>query len=326
MKKVGFTLMVLFLLLGSMTMVFAGGQKEAAEGGEKPLEIVFVTPLIAHPVWDVARAGFEDALAEFGVKGQYVGPQGIDPADMVNQIEIALASGADGIITMPIAPTAMRPAFQKCAEKGVPVIFVGAEDPESESLAFIGTNEANLGKMGAEGIKEYFAARGNPPLKAHILQSTMDASFAIKARDGYLEAMKDYEGGFEMVLNEACNSDMVIAMDKYTAAFRAYPEINLVIGVCGEAGPAAAKVVKEMGRDDITIIAIDDVAETMDWVKEGTIYGTMAQNFYKMGNYGVELLVDYLRDGKEPDQYSNDSGSIFVTKDNMSTYEAALKE
>ena len=79
-------------------------------------------------------------------------------------------------------------------------------------------------------------------------------------------------------------------------------------------------------KDDITIIAIDDVAETMDWLNEGTIYGVMAQNFYKMGNYGVELLVDYIKNGKEPPQYLNDSGSIFVTMDNIDTYSEALKE
>ncbi len=325
MKKVVITLLVVVNLLFGMTAVFAGGGTEAE--GEKPLNIVFVTPLVAHPVWDVAREGFEDALAEFGVEGSYVGPLGIDPVDMVNQIELALIAGADGIITMPIAPTAMRPAFKKAAEKGVPVVFVGSVDPESESIAFIGTDEANLGRMGAEGIKEYFSAMGNPPLKAHILQSTMDASFANKARDGYLAAMKDYKGGFEMVVNEPCNSDMVIAMQKYEAAFKAYPEINLVIGVCGEAGPAAAKVVNEMGlRDKMTIIAIDDVAETMDWLKDGSIYGVMAQNFYKMGNYGVELLVDYINEGKKPGNYLNDSGSIFVTKDNIDSYQAALKE
>ncbi|TFG61660.1 MAG: sugar ABC transporter substrate-binding protein [Spirochaetales bacterium] len=328
-RKVLVALFVALFVLGSMVSVFAAGKQEPAGAmkAEKKLNLVFVTPLIAHPVWDVARAGFEDGLKQYGVTGQYVGPQGIDPAEMVNQIELALVSGADGIISMPIAPTAMRPVFKKAAEKGVPVIFVGAEDPESTALAFIGTNEANLGKMGAEGIKKYYAAKGNPPLFAYIQQSTMDASFAIKARDGYLAALKDYAGGFKMVLNEPNNSDMVTAMQKMETAFKAYPEINLVIGVAGEVGSAAAKVVKEMGlQSKITIIAIDDIAETMDWLKQGVITGVMAQNFYKMGNLGVKFLVDYLKDGKKPAQFSNDSGSIFVTKDNITTYTEALKK
>jgi ABC-type sugar transport system substrate-binding protein len=296
-----------------------GGTAFAAS---KKLSLVFVTPLIAHPVWDVARAGFETAAKDLGFEGQYVGPQGIDPADMVNQIELAIAQKVDGIITMPIAPTAMRPVFKKAAQAKIPVVFVGAEDDQSTSLAFIGTNEAQLGAQGAKAIKERFV---NKPLNAIVLQSTMDASFAIKARDGYLAAMKDYKGAFKMVLNESCNSDMQIAMQKFEAAFKAYPEINLVIGVCGEAGPAAAKVIKENKLEKkITVVAIDDVAETMSLVKEGAIWGTMAQNFYKMGYLGSQILVDYVTKGKKPASYKNDSGSIFVTKDNMETYKATL--
>jgi len=317
MKKLVAFLVVCVLVVGVVTF---GSLARA----EEPLKITFVTPLVAHPVWDVARAGFEDGARDFNFIGQYVGPQGIDPAEMVNQIEIALVSGVDGIITMPIAPEAMRPAFKKCEDAGVPVVFVGAEDDESTALAFIGTNEADLGRQGAKALMELM---NGEPIKAHILQSTMDASFAIKARDGYLDALKDYSGGFEMVLNEPCNSDMMIAMEKYQNAFMAHPEINVAIGVCGEAGPAAAKVIKEMGLvGKITIIAIDDVEETMDFVKDGTIAGTMAQNFYKMGYLGGELLVDKIRNGNNPASFSNDSGCIFVTKDNFDTYTEALKK
>lgn len=293
----------------------------SAFAAPKKLNLVFVTPLIAHPVWDVARAGFEAAAKDLGFNGQYVGPQGIDPAEMVNQIELAIASKVDGIITMPIAPTAMRPVIKKAAQAKIPVVFVGAEDPESTALAFIGTNEAELGKQGGNAIKARF---GNKPLRAIVMQSTMDASFAIKARDGYLAALKDYPD-FKMVTNEACNSDMQIAMDKFQASFKAYPEINLVIGVCGEAGPAAAKVIKENKlQNKITVVAIDDVAETTALIKDGSIWGTEAQNFYKMGNLGAKILVDYITKGIKPASFKNDSGSIFVTKDNMESYKASL--
>ena len=313
MKKL-FWFLVAVAALG---LVFGG----SAFAAPKKLNLVFVTPLIAHPVWDVARAGFEAAAKELGFEGQYVGPQGIDPADMVNQIELAIASKVDGIITMPIAPTAMRPVFKKAAQAKIPIVFVGAEDPESTALAFIGTNEAELGKQGGNAIKAKF---GSKPLRAIVLQSTMDASFAIKARDGYLAALKDYPD-FKMVTNEACNSDMVIAMQKFEAAFKAYPEINLVIGVCGEAGPAAAKVIKENKLEKrITVVAIDDVAETMALIKDGSIWGTEAQNFYKMGYLGSKILIDYITKGIKPAKYINSSGSMFVTTANMDTYKAAL--
>ncbi|MGA2547327.1 MAG: substrate-binding domain-containing protein [Rectinemataceae bacterium] len=306
------------LLAVAVLGIAFGGSAFAAP---KKLNLVFVTPLIAHPVWDVAKQGFEAAAKDLGFDGQYVGPQGIDPAEMVNQIELAIAQKVDGIITMPIAPTAMRPVLKKAAAAKIPVVFVGAEDPESTALAFIGTNEAELGKQGGGAIMKKF---GNKPLNAIIMMSTMDASFAIKARDGYLAALKA-DPNFKAVVVESCNSDMQIAMQKFEASFKAYPEINLVIGVCGEAGPAAAKVIKENKlQSKITVVAIDDVAETTALIKDGSIWGTEAQNFYKMGNLGAKILVDYITKGIKPASFKNDSGSIFVTKDNMDSYKASL--
>ncbi len=327
-KRLTACIITAVLMVMVISTGFAGGGQEKDDG---TLDITFVTPLIAHPVWDVARAGFEDAAADMGFNAQYVGPQGIDPAEMVNQIEIAIAQKVDGIIAMPIAPTAMRPAFKKAAEAGIPVVFIGAIDPEAPSLASVGTDEANIGRIGSEAIIEHFAKKGNPPLRAVVMQSTMDASFAIKARDAYIEYMEANYPDFEMVINEACNSDMMIAMQKFESIFKAYPEINLVIGVAGEVGPAAAKVVKEQKLlDKITVVAIDDVDETLDLIRDGSIWGTVAQNFYKMAYLSSEILVDYIRDGKEPegsgrtDGYGFDSGAMFVTKDNIDTYKEIL--
>jgi ABC-type sugar transport system substrate-binding protein len=324
-KRLLLSVVALAMMALIATSAFATGAEDDGQ-----LDITFVTPLIAHPVWDVARAGFEDAAADMGFRSQYVGPQGIDPAEMVNQIEIAIAQGVDGIIAMPIAPTAMRPAFKKAAEAGIPVVFIGAVDPEAPSLASVGTDEANIGRIGAEAIMEYYAERGNPPLRAVVMQSTMDASFAIKARDSYVAYLEENYPDFEMVINESCNSDMMIAMQKYESVFKAYPEINLVIGVCGEAGPAAAKVLKEQNLlDEITVVAIDDVDETLDLIEDGSIWGTVAQNFYKMAYLSSEILVDFIVDGKEPqgaagDGYGFDSGAMFVTVDNIDSSKEIL--
>lgn len=307
---------IVTLLMAMVMLVACFG----AFAEEEKFDITFVTPLVAHPVWDVARAGFEAAAAEFGFNSKYVGPQGIDPAEMVNQIEIALADQVDAILTMPIAPEAMRYAFKECADQGVPVVFTGAEDLESTCLGFVGTNEAALGAAGAAAIMEKMAGQ---PIKAHIMMSTMDASFAMKARDGYLAAFENYEGEFEMVLNEACNSDTQIALDKYTNALLAHPEINVLIGVCSEAGGAAAKACKELGRDDILIMAIDDIEETLDYVRKGEIWATMAQNFYKIGYEGGKIAYEYLANGTVP-PYNTDSGSMCVTMDNIDVYMESL--
>jgi ABC-type sugar transport system substrate-binding protein len=137
-----------FLFLTIFT-IFAGGGKAKTRSGDGKLNITFVTPLAAHPVWNAAREGFEAAAAEFGFNAICVGPRAFDPAEMVNQIEIALASGADAIITVPAAPETMRPVIRKCVNRGVPVVFAGAEDDLPKSLVSTGTGEEELSRADA---------------------------------------------------------------------------------------------------------------------------------------------------------------------------------
>jgi ribose transport system substrate-binding protein len=310
--KVLVAILALSLVVGSVS--FAAPKK---------LNIIFVTPLIAHPIWDFARAGFEKAQKDLGFDGQYVGPLTIDPTEMVNQIELAIMQHVDGIITMPISPTAMRPVFKKAAAAKIPVVFVGAEDPESPSLAFVGTNEAAMTKSASIPIKKYFSGK---PIRSIIMISTLDASFAINMRDGYLKAFADYPD-FKNVLVETCNSEEAIAMQKFEAAFKAYPEINLVLGGCAEAAPAATRVILEQKlQGKIIAIGADDVPTAIQQIKDGDLWGTMAQGVWKFGNLGAKVLVDYITKGKKPATYHVDSGSIFVDESNIDTYRAQFNQ
>jgi len=296
---------------------------------EKPLRMTFVTPLIAHPVWDVAREGFEDACKEFNVECQYTGPQTIEPGTMINQMETAIVERVDGLITMAMNPESWGPTLKKAEKAGVTVVLVGSDVPVENGipkyprLAYVGTDEHALGVAGAQEIVK--ALKGAAP-KVITMQSTMDAAFANKTRDAYLEVLSQQEG-YELLAMEDCQSDMLIALQKWEGLMKAHPDFNVAIGVCGECGPSAAKVAKEMGiTDKLLIMSIDDVAETMDHVRNDMVMGTMAQNFYGIGYQPVKLLVDYLRDGKKPEKDNYDSGSIFVSKENIDTYKEELKK
>ena len=110
-------------------------------------------------------------------------------------------------------------------------------------------------------------------------------------------------------------ADMLTAVQKWENIFNTYPDVNVAINISGEAGAACAKVVEEMGlKDKVLIMAIDDIEETLDGIRRGTIYATMTQNFYRKGYQASQWLVDYIREGKEPPQLINDSGTIDVYK------------
>ena len=52
------------------------------------LHFVFVSPLLSHPIWLIAKEGFETACEELGVQGDWVGPQGLSSEEMAQLVEV----------------------------------------------------------------------------------------------------------------------------------------------------------------------------------------------------------------------------------------------
>lgn len=84
---------------------------------------------------------------------------------------------------------------------------------------------------------------------------------------------------------------------------------------------------KELGYEagDVIMIAIDDVPETLDGIREGYIYGTMTQNFFRMGYEPIIWMKDFQETGATPENVINDSGTMLVTTENIDTYAADMR-
>lgn len=295
--------------------------KETETSSEKP-HIVFVTPLIAHPVWMIAKEGFDTAAADYDFTGDWVGPSVVDANEMIKQIEVAIAEKADGIITQGINPQAMVPVLEKAEKAGIPVVVVNSDIPDAPRLAYLGTDPVNLGSMGGEAIVEKLG--GKEPKVAYMC-AMLDYEIGQNMIQGYRDVLSKQTGYEEMTIQES-QADMLTAVQKWQDIFNTYPDTNVAISVAGESGAACAQVVKEMGLEDqVIIMAIDDTQETIDGIKEGVIFGTMTQNFYRKGYQASQWILDYIKNGTKPTEMLNDSGTMVVTIENVETYATDMK-
>jgi ABC-type sugar transport system substrate-binding protein len=323
MKKIITLICAIALIAGFSLPLFAGGRQSGASSaaGAGKKHFVFVTPLIAHPVWLVAKEGFEAAAKDYDFRGDWVGPSVIDADEMIKQIEVAIAEKADGIITQGINPEAMVPVLKKADAAGIPVVVVNSDIPDAPRLAYLGTDPTNLGTLGAEAIVKKL--NGKAPKVAYMV-SVIDYKIGQDIVAGYRNVFSRVPGYEEKTIVES-RSDMLTGVSKWQDVFNTYPDVNVAVCVSGEAGASCAKVVIEMGlKDKITIMAIDDIEETLDRMREGVIYGTMTQNFYRKGYQASQWLLDYINTGKRPAKLLNDSGTMLVTKDNIDTYQVDM--
>lgn len=293
-------------------------EEEAVE--EEAFHIVFSTPLTGHPVWLDAKRGFEDALKEEGATGEWVGPQGVDVNQMIIDVESAIAQKADAIITCDINPSAFAPVLKKAEEASIPVALINTDDPESGRLISVGTEPINVVRKAAPEIIK--ALDGEAP-KVILMQSDMTVQTQIDQINEYKSIFSKLDG-YVLNAHEIDEADMLKATDKIYNLLMTYPDTNVLVTVAANGAPAASKVIQENNLEGIIVVGVDDLDETIAGIKAGSILGTCTQNFYKMGYLSTKALINFLRTGEEPEQAVVDSGTIFVSQENINTYKEEM--
>ncbi len=318
MRKIK-TLVALVLALAMVLSMAACAPK--TDEKDDQLHFVYVSPLLAHPVWLLAKDGFDDAVKELGIKGDWVGPSNVSPEEMTKLVETAVAQKADAIITQGLVPA--NPV-QKAVDKGIPVLIVDSDLPTVDRLAFFGKDVKKQAELLYENALTKVGA--DTKMVVSIQVAALTYEIAVQQIDAVKEAFGKHPGGFELINTTESKSEKMKATTEWTNTFKTYPEINVALNFAAEAGPACANVAKEMGiSDKVAVYAVDDIQETLDLVKSGDIEGTVAVSFYNYGYQAAYWLYQHITEGKKPAQISNDAGTILVTNDNINTYGDQMK-
>ena len=325
--------MVLTLVVGCATTPTTGttsattpttGTTGATTKAAEKLKFTLVLPMGANEVWNACADGFKAACETAGAEATVVSPvKPNDVNEMNSLIETAIANGTSGIITQAVNPEGQAPVFAKLDEAKIPFCLVNSDATTSNRLGFIGTGD-DLGIVGGKAIVA--AMKGEKIVFATALFN-LTAPIAISLHEAYLSELRKNPGGFEEVVVLNTQSDQLISVQEWTNAFMTYPEINAGMNICGFGGLGAARAMNELGlKGKVVMLAIDDVPETMDGIRDGTLYGTMTQNFFRMGYEPVMWMKDFIANGTKPANVVNDSGTILVTNDNIDTYAADMRD
>jgi ABC-type sugar transport system substrate-binding protein len=154
--------------------------------------------------------------------------------------------------------------------------------------------------------------------------SVLDYKIGQDMVEGYRSVLSRQPGYEEKAIAEA-RADMFIGAQRWQDIFNTHPDTNVAVCVSCEAAASCAIVVSEMGlTGKVVIMGIDDIDETMDRIREGVVYGTMTQNFFRKGYQAAQWLIDYIDNGKRPPQLLNDSGTMLVTRENINTYKVDM--
>lgn len=244
------------------------------------------------PFWSELEQGAFAAAERHGVSLEAWGTFGLNEADFLRNLELAIASRVDGIIAQGLDVEAFkRLTAIRAAEYGIPVITVGSDVPVEESMrrTYVGSNHREAGRLLARRLIADMGEEG----RVVLLASERREHFERERLAGILQVIGEYPGIASEVAESGGTSEEVarVVHDRLNA----HPDTKAFISVAySNAGVIAREIGKRFRTADFYLYAFDENPDTMLLMREGVISGLIAQDPYRMGEWSVDLMVRWL--------------------------------
>jgi ribose transport system substrate-binding protein len=305
----------------------APASASGAFAGKSSDEYYMVTFISGIEYWKGCYKGFQEAGKQLGITTQYTGGQEYDVNQEVTALEQVIAKSPAGIAVTCINPDALKPSIDKAIEAGIPVVTFDADSPQSKRYSFLATGNVYAGEVAGKSLAEAIGGKGEvgiiyAPGQLNIEQRVQ--GFKKVLQESYPDVKVVAEGNGEL--------DQTKSASVMSGFIQAHPNLAGVFATDATAGVGAATAVKEANKvGGIKIISFDTEKGTLDAIKEGVIYGSIAQGTYTMGYQSMMFLYElknnllnpvdgWQKAGINPLPPSVDTGVNVVTKDTADAY------
>jgi ribose transport system substrate-binding protein len=308
-------------LAAALTCFGTAGHAQApgpAADPAKKTRLAFVTNNPSD-YWTICRRGTEAAAKDLGtVEVEFVMPADGTAATQKQDVDDLLAKGVQGIAVSPVDPANETPYLNGVAAK-TNLITADSDAAASRRLCYVGTDNHAAGVMAGKLIKKALPQGG----QIMVFVGKSDAQNAHDRLVGIQDALR---GSRVTILGvRTDDTDHARARQNVVDTLAQHPHIAALVGLWSYNGPAIARAVREKGRvGKVRIIAFDEENDTLNGIRDGTIYGTIAQQPYRFGYESVKLLAALVRGDKSgvPAGRRLIIPTLAITQGNLAAYQA----
>ncbi len=303
------------IAMGVFVATGCGGGALSAGGGEDEELYVFLPKSLDNPYWFDARKGMNAEAKELSVTAEFLGPQTADAGKQVEIFENALNRNPAGIAVSANDPETIKATIARAREMDIPVLAWDSEVPDSEVLAYVGTDNVAAGEQAAEALAKTMNEKGT----VGVLAGSVTALNARQRLDGLKKGLKQYPD-IEIVTTEITGESVSGATSKAENLLQAQSDLDALFGVTGADAPGAALAVKQAGNcGDIQVAGFDVIPQGVELMKEGCIQALISQKPYGMTRQALKMLHS-LDKGEELEQKAVDTGVLTVYEDNLGEF------
>jgi ribose transport system substrate-binding protein len=289
---------------------------------------------VAADYWNAGRIGFLQGCSELGIPTSrctfYAPPDG-KLTQQLSELETLRSQGITGFTVSAIDPTAITAPIHNAVTHGVNVIAIDSPLPNTDaSSLYLGTPNTQAGYQAGLAMKQVLGGKG----KVVVLVGSLTAANATQRIAGFEQAIAGTHITIVQKIND--NLSAATAQSDAEAALSNNPDVNGLYGVYSYDGPALAQAVQSAGKTGkVEVVCDDSDTQTLNFINQGVIAGTVVQQPWQQGYMGAYLLaaehvlgkaqtMSIVKSYLESDGSTLSSGVGLVTSADMSAYKQLL--
>jgi ABC-type sugar transport system substrate-binding protein len=249
----------------------------------------------SNPFFQVMRAGYEQAAADFGIDIVIADVPTEDAAeDQLAILETWLAEGGySGFSVTPIRATSLNSGLATAGEQGIPVINIDELIP-AEAIADSGlniaqqiaSNNVRAGSLAADLVLGAVEAGS----QVAVIEGAPGTTSSIDRVTGFTDGA--IAGELNVVASQPGNWSREEAYAVATNILQGNPDVRAIFAANDGMGLGAVQAVEDLGLSgQVIVVSVDAIPEALEAVAAGRLAGTVAQFPDEMAYLAVESLI-----------------------------------
>jgi len=274
--------------------------------------------------WKIARKGCEKADTELADATVAFKTTNTGAAEEQNGlIRDALdRDEADAIAISVVDPAGQKKVINEAARRAL-VITQDSDAPDSERSLYLGADNRAAGHQAGELIKKALPQGG----KIMVFVGKREVQNARERFEGLQESLQGSKVEIIDLLTD--DADAGRARENAYQTLKKYPDIAGMVGLWSYNGPSILEALRPEGKaGQIKIVCFDDERATLAAIKEGTIFGTVAQQPFEYGYQAVQMAAKILNGDRSviPASKTILIPTVVIQKNNVDEYTKKLNQ
>ncbi|HVT48223.1 MAG TPA: substrate-binding domain-containing protein [Vicinamibacterales bacterium] len=307
----------LLILLTLLPLVVTGSAcgRSASTTGTAAKPVIAVIPKgTTHEYWKSVHAGAVKAARDHGAEIIWKGPIREDDRDeQVKVVETFLAQKIDGIVIAPLDDRALVPVLKDAAARHIPVVIVDSDVKWDGYLSFVATDNEKAGGLAAERLGDVLGGKGKV-----VMMRYQEGSASTMAREaGFLSTLAAKFPNIKVVSdNQYGGATTETAYATAESLLATYADVDGIFCPNESTAFGMLLAIQAAGRaGKIHLVGFDASDKLIEGLRQGNIDGLVVQNPFRMGETGVNFLLQSLKGQTVPRRV--DTGATMVTHENM---------